>query len=149
MYSYALLRQSQETVRIVLDLPFASTTRESRREELRKRPELSNAPVPVTVQAASSGKAVRGVDRDWREENGTVFRGKAKEVFGKELLAVLADVRELGGLPMFADINPSLAYIFDDAMIVRKSMKLLVATKRADCAFDAKFGVPCTVSRRP
>jgi len=41
-------------------------------------------------------------------------------------------------------LNIGFVYLFDDAKLVRKSTKLMVAFEKADCGFDAKFGLPCT-----
>jgi hypothetical protein len=141
--SFALLRGSRHTARVVLDMPFASTTVERRVEELRKRPELAHVPVPVTVHG-TAGRSLRGFDHDWRcGESAERHRAQARELVGGELVATLTRVRELAGLPQFADLNASLGYLFDDATLVHRSMKLMVATARTDCAFDAKFGVAC------
>jgi len=140
--TYALLRGTRPTATIVLELPFASTTITARRDELRKHPELANAPVPVTIR--SSGRTLHGLDEDWRRSpTAETHRTRAKEVLGKELTKAIADIREIAGLPMFADINASLGYVLDVPTLVGKSVKLMVAPVSADCEFDAKFAVPC------
>lgn len=140
--SYQLVRGSRSNAKIVLDLPVASATRETRREELRNHPELDTKPVPVTIYG--SGTKAHGIDSDWRKQDTAEFnRGRAKDILGKELVTVLGDLRELAGLPMFADFNAAFGYIFDDASLVQKSRKLMVAKTNPDCAFDAKFSVPC------
>lgn len=139
---YQLVRGSRPAAKVVLDLPVVSDTREGRREELRKNPGLADKPVPVTIHG--SGKTMRAEDSEWRR-SGTAEtnRGRAKQLLGKELFSALADVRELAGLPMFSDLNASFGYIFEEASLVHRSMKLMVATSSADCVFDAKFGLPC------
>ena len=69
-------------------------------------------------------------------------------IAGRELVDALDSLRELAGLPMFADLNVGFIYFFDDAKLVRKSAKLMVAFEKADCAFDAKFGLPCLAAKR-
>jgi len=140
--SYALLRGPHSSAKITLDLPVTSTSRDARREELRKHPELANAPVYVTIQ--SSGRSVRAVDADWRRPSTVAsHRAKAKEVIGHDLLTAMAGIREIAGLPMFADLNASLGYVFDESELVDRTEKLMVASTTANCAFDAKFALPC------
>lgn len=140
--AYQLLRGSRSSAKVILDLPVVSATRDARREELRKNPDLANKPVPVTIHGA--GKTFRGIDSDWRRaDTAESSRGRVKDLLGRELLSALHDVRELAGLPMFSDVNAGLGYIFNEETLVQRSMKLMVANTKADCAFDAKFGVPC------
>ena len=140
-YLFTTLRDGKHSGTIELNLPVASTTREGRSEELRGNPALANLPVPVII-SSKCGKA-NGHDSDWRSSNAAAARGRAHAALGTELVRALRNVREIAGLPMFAEINAPLEYIFEDSMIVKKSQKLMVAGGRADCAFDAKFGVPC------
>ena len=67
-----------------------------------------------------------------------------KQTVGPELFGVLYGLRELAGLPPFADLNVSFGYIFDPSELVFKSTALMVATTKPDCAFDAKLGEPCS-----
>jgi hypothetical protein len=138
--SYTLLRGSRGHVRITLDLPYASTTRDGRREELRRRPELANAPVPVSIEA--NAESVHGLDSDWRSANAPQ-RAKARTIMAADLLAALRSIRELAGLPPFTEVNASLGYILDPGTLVYRSESLMVAQTRPDCTFDAKLGVPC------
>ena len=142
--SYTLLRDSRATATITQQLPFTSTTAEGHQQEVVKHPELRDAPVPITIEG-SSGKKVHGLHDDWtRPGAADMHRSDAKEILGKDLTTALDSVRELAGLPMFADLNVGFVYLFEDEKLVRISTKLMVAFQKADCGFDAKFGMPCT-----
>lgn len=150
---YALLRGSKKTLKIVQHLPFTSTTMTSRREELKSRPDIDNLAIPVTVEVSTPGVSrnatIRGLDSDWNTRSSAGDqRAKVKEAMGSEMYPVLAALRELAGLPMFADLNTSLSYVFGQEALVRQSRTLMVAKEKQNCAFDARFGVPCTASSK-
>jgi hypothetical protein len=140
--TYTLMRESGASVKIGQELPYSTRTRDDVRNEIRIHPELARAAIPVTI-VASSGQRVHGQDAEWRNGNATENRGKARAIMDKQLMVALDRVRELAGLPMFADMNASLGYIFDESNLVWKSRKLMVATVKPDCKFDATFEVPC------
>jgi hypothetical protein len=140
--AYTLMRESGADLRIVQELPFSGRTRDVVRNEIRMHPELAQAAIPVTI-VASSGQKVHGQDADWRNGNAKENRGRARAIMDKQLMVALDRIRELAGLPMFADMNASLGYIFEEATLVWKSQKLMVATVKPDCKFDATFEVPC------
>lgn len=141
--TYTLLRASRAKAKVVIDLPFASTTREGRRDELRKRPELATAPVPVTIHG--SGKTIHGLDSDWRQRDSRegAHRKSVRDAVDEDLIASLETIREIAGLPPFAEINATLGYVVDPSLLIYRSKRLMVATVKPDCVFDAKFGVPC------
>jgi hypothetical protein len=127
---------------VTLDLPFASTTAADRIREIREHPELENAAVPVTVSNGTA-QVFRDVEASWHGAAGPGVRAKAAAVVGGELISVLESVKELAGLPMFADLNTTLGYLLPGDGLVRRSMKLLVAKVAQDCTFDATFKMPC------
>ena len=140
--TYTLMRESGASIKIGQELPYTSRTRDDVRNEIRAHPELAQASIPVTIDA-SSGQKVHGHDADWRSANAQETRGRARAIMDKQLMVALDRIRELAGLPMFADMNASLGYIFDESNLVWKSRKLMVATVKPDCKFDAAFEVPC------
>lgn len=140
---YQLQRGSLATATISERLPFTSTTPEGHRDEAMKHPELRDAPVPVTIDG-SAGAKVKAVYADWSSATlGDARRNEVRRAAGKELSDALDSIRELAGLPMFADLNVAFTYFFNDAQIVRRSMKLMVAIQKPNCEFDAKFALPC------
>jgi hypothetical protein len=140
---YELMRGSKASANVGLQLPTTSTTREAQLREIETNPGLANARVPVSIEGPAQ-RSLHADDAAWRTGPDTErHRTKAKDIVGKDLAKALDDVRELAGLPMFADINGELVYFFDEAKLVRHSMRLMVATVKPDCAFDARFGVGC------
>jgi hypothetical protein len=141
--AYRLQRGSHAVATISELLPFTTTTPEGHRDEAMRHPELRDAPVPITVEGPG-GEKLKGLHNEWSSAAlAEARRNEAKRVLGKELAAALDAIRELAGLPMFADLNVAFQYLFEDAQIVRRSMKLMVALEKPNCDFDAKFSVPC------
>jgi len=140
---YRLQRGSHATAVISELLPFTTTSAAGHREEVMKHPELRDAPVPVTIDGPG-GEKVKGVYSDWSSAKlAPARRNEAKRVLGKDIMSALDGIRELAGLPMFADLNVAFQYLFEDEQIVRRSMKLMVSFEKPNCDFDAKFGVAC------
>jgi hypothetical protein len=141
--SYRLMRSSRASATISIDLPFASATREGRQAEVKAHPEILNAAVPVRIEGPAG--AVRDLDETWHRGGvADAARGRARQALGPELMSTLANVKELAGLPMFADLNASLGYFFEERSLVHRSSTLLVAIDKANCAFDLRFNAPCT-----
>lgn len=141
---YELLRGRRGNVTVVLDLPYASTTREERVQEIRTRPELLTAPIPVTI-TSSSGRSVRALDADWRApETRNTHLGRARDVVGEEMLAAMVRVSELGGLVPFVELRQMLGYVLDDEQLVSIARNLKVAEVDLGCEFDERGGVRCT-----
>jgi hypothetical protein len=141
---YTLLRQSHDSAKITVQMPYAATTESDVRVEIHNRPEVSSADRAVSVEG-DSGKTFHGMDGDWHtSDTANARRQSMKQTISPELVEVLYGLRELAGLPPFADLNLSFGYIFDPSELIFQKTTLMVATTKADCAFDAKFGEPCS-----
>jgi hypothetical protein len=138
---YRLMRGSRSEAVVVVSLPFEANTRVGVAEELKTR-SFEEGSIPVRIEGSGHGVLTGSNDR-WRHaDTGPNQRAKAQDLLGNEMVKALRDVRELAGLPMFGDLNMGL-FFFGTSELVHRSTKLMVATTRNDCAFDAKFGVAC------
>ncbi len=140
---YTLLRDSHATARITVDMPYAATTESGVRGEIKNRPELRSATRPVTIEGPA-GRVLHANDSDWYAAGFAETRRQGtKDAVGPDVLSLLSDLRDLAGLPPFADLNTTLGYVFGPESLVYKSPDLMVATTKPDCRFDAKFGTAC------
>ncbi len=138
---YELVRDSRDHAVLHVTLPFVSTTRQGVLAEIAKGG-VSDRAVPISLEGPAK-RSFHSDDKLWRGAAGDEHRQKAKGVLGKDLARALDEVRELAGLPMFADLNIEFVYLFEPDKLVHRSRTLMVATTPPDCAFDVKFGVPC------
>jgi hypothetical protein len=138
---FALAGNPEANARLVVTLPSASTTAKDLREELQARPELRHVPVPIRIEGRSN-KMVRGLDADWSRQTNAELRNRVRQVVGEDLMEALLSIKDIAGLPMFAELNASLGYLVDPETLVYRST-LLVSAGAPDCEFDRKFGVPC------
>jgi hypothetical protein len=140
--NYRLMRGSRSEALVVVSLPFQSNTRAGVAEEL-KTHSFDESSIPIRIEGPGRG-VLTGTNDRWRSgDSGPSQRARAQDLLGHEMVKAMNAVRELAGLPMFGDLNMGFEFFFGTTEIVRRSTKLMVATTRNDCAFDAKFGVAC------
>jgi hypothetical protein len=131
--------KSGKWVKVSYDLPFTSRTRDGRIAEMKANPSLVSIDVPVIVESA--GGVVRELESALKP--GRPGRDRARNVTDADLRASITSLRGVFGLPMFADAAPPAAFIVDGPAAER-SRDLMIANVPPDCAFDAKWGAPCT-----
>ncbi|MCU1231505.1 MAG: hypothetical protein JWO97_4389 [Acidobacteria bacterium] len=131
--------KSGKWVKVSYDLPFTSRTRDGRIAEMKANPSLAAIDIPVIVE--TQGGVVRELESALKP--GHPGRDRARKVTDADLRATISSLRAVFGLPMFADAAPAAKYIIDGPTS-EQSRDLMIANVPPDCAFDAKWGAPCT-----
>ncbi len=129
-------------VKVKLELPGTATTIDGIRKEYKDHPELRSADVPVTVEAY--GQVVKTGERDWKSGRD---RDKAKAAVGAATAETLTQLTSVLGFPQFGGACSTIGFVTNGGRC-QGNPSLMIAVIRPDCAFDAKFGLPCDGSQQ-
>lgn len=127
-------------VKVKLDLPGNASSRAEAVREYRERPELRKQDIGVTVE--SVGQVLRTGEKEWQSGSAEV-RQKAKSIAGANLAATLKGLSPILGFPQFGGACSTYQFVSDGEQC-SVNTELVTAIVKPDCAFDARFGEPCS-----
>jgi hypothetical protein len=136
-------------VQAVAKMPFTGKTRTATSQEARENPETVMR--PVTLELETNGAAWDGVSTEWDDPVAKRhFRYTLRRALDPFLLEAIERMRGIpfkeGAMDVFYASIAQLVLYVDDAEELRAS-KLRQKDAAPDCAFDARFGFPCSAKQ--